>query len=122
VFGAAAALTALAFICAGCASQASSVDSHNQTSGTLKVTVIHVGGPLLPGGGTPKRPVTNAEVKVTSTRASLSSLTDKAGAAIFRLPGGRYLVSSPTCGSTRKKEVTVAPQGSTSLIWVCPVP
>lgn len=122
VFGTTAALTAPALICAGCASPASSADSHNQTTGTLKVTVIQAGGPLLPGGGTPKQPVTNAEVKVTSTRASLSSLTDKAGAAIFRLPGGWYLVSSPTCGSTGKREVTVAAQGSTSLTWVCPVP
>jgi hypothetical protein len=122
VFGTAAALTALALICAGCASPASSADSHNQTTGTLKVTVIQVGGPLLPGGGTPKQPVTNAEVKVASASASLSSLTGKAGAAIFRLPGGWYLVSSPTCGSAGKREVTVAAQGSTSLTWVCPVP
>lgn len=118
----AAALAALALICAGCASPASSGNSHNGKSGTLKVTVIEAGGPATPGGGTPKFPVASAEVKVTSTSTSLSSLTDKAGVATFRLPGGSYLVSSPTCGITGKRGVTVTVPGSTSLTWWCPIP
>ena len=114
MFSAAAALTALALTCAGCAGPASSL-------GTLKVAVIQAGGPALPGAGTPKQPVANAEVKVTSTSTSLASLTDKAGVATFHLPRGSYLVSSPACGSTGKRGVTVAAHGSTSLTWTCAI-
>lgn len=55
---------------------------------TLKVAVIEAGGPALPGGGTPKQPVVNAEVTVNGANASLSSRTGKVGVAIFHLPTG----------------------------------
>jgi len=120
--GWAGALAALALICAGCGSPVPAGNSHNGKTGTLKVTVIQAGGPGLPGGGTPKQPVANAEVKVTSASTSLSSPTGRAGVATFRLPSGSYLVSVPTCGSTGKREVTVTAASSTSLTWTCPIP
>jgi hypothetical protein len=119
---AAAALAAVAVICAGCGGSLSAGHSHNGKTGTLKVTVIQAGGPALPGGGTPKQPVANAEVKVSSTGISLSSPTGKLGVAIFRLPSGAYLVSVPTCGSTGKRGTTITAANSTSLTWTCPVP
>ncbi len=116
------ALAALALICAGCGNPVPAGNSHNGKTGTLKVAVIEAGGPALPGGGTPKQRVANAEVKVTGARTSLSSRTGKAGVATFRLPSGSYLISSSTCGSTGKQKVTVTAAGSTSLTWWCPVP
>jgi len=116
------ALAALALICAACASPVPAGNSHDGKTGTLKVTVIEAGGPEPPGGGTQKHPVANAVVKVTSTSTSLSSRTDNAGVATFRLPSGSYLVSSPTCGSTGTLGVTVTAPGSTSLTWTCPIP
>lgn len=115
------AVAALALICAGCGSVASG-DPHKGKTGALKVTVTEAGGQPAPGGGTPKYPVASANVNVTSTGTNLSSLTDKAGVAIFRLPGGSYSVSVSTCGPTGKREVTVTAAGSTSLTWICPIP
>ena len=91
-------------------------------TGTLKVTVIQAGGPQLPGGGTPRHPVSNAEVKVTSASTTRSFPTDTAGVATFRLLSGSYLVSVPTCGSTGTRRVTVTGATTTSLTWTCPVP
>jgi hypothetical protein len=116
------AVAAVAVICAGCGSSLSAGNSHNGETRTLKVTVIQAGGPQPPGGGTPKRPVANAEVKVTSTSTTLSSPTGKLGVAIFRLPSGSYSVSVPTCGSTGKRGTTVNAASPTSLTWACPVP
>ena len=84
--------------------------------------MIQAGGPQLRGGGTPQRPVANAEVKVTASSTSLSSPTGKLGVAIFRLPGGSYLVSVPTCGSTGNRGVTIKAARSTSVTWTCPIP
>ena len=117
------ALAAVSFICASCASPAPADISPSEKAGTLEVTVIEAGGPALPSaGGTQQRPLANAVVKVTSTGTNLSSLTDKAGVATFRLPNGSYLVSSPTCGSTGTLRVTVTAPGPTSLTWICPIP
>ena len=92
----------------------------------LKVAVIEAGGPALPGGGTPKQRVANAEVKVTGIGIgigmNISSRTGKAGVATFSLPSGSYLISSPTCGSTGKQKVTITAAGPSSLTWRCPVP
>lgn len=107
------ALAALGLICAGCASP---------VTGTLKVTVIQAGGPELPGGGTPKSPVVNAEVKVASASTSLSSRTGTAGVATFHLASGSYFVSVPTCGFTGKREITITAPSSASLTWTCPIP
>jgi hypothetical protein len=115
-------LAALAFICAGCGGAAPAGNSLDGKTGTLKVTVIQVGGPQLPGGGTPRQPVSNAEVRVTSASTSLSSPTNSTGVATFRLPSGSYAVSVPTCGSTGTRTVTVTAATTTSLTWTCPVP
>jgi hypothetical protein len=96
--------------------------SHNGKIETLKVAVIEAGGPALPGGGTPKQPVANAEVKVTGANTNLSSPTNKTGVATFYLPSGSYLISSPTCGSTGTKKAAITAAGSTSLTWWCPIP
>jgi len=116
------ALAALALICAGCGSPAPAGNSQNGTTGTLRVTVIQAGGQPQPGGGTPRQPVANAEVKVTSTSTSHSSSTGKAGVATFRLPSGSYLVSVATCGSTGKRATTITAAISTSLTWICAIP
>jgi hypothetical protein len=116
------ALAALVLICAGCGGVVTSGNTHNGKAGVLKVTVIEAGGPALPGGGTPKFAAAGAEVNVTSTGTSLSSHTDKAGVATFRLPTGSYSVSVPTCGPTGKRAVTVTAAGSSSLTWNCPIP
>jgi hypothetical protein len=96
--------------------------SHDGKIETLKVTVIEAGGPALPGGGTPKQPVANAEVKVTGASTNLSSRTGKTGVATFHLPSGSYLISSPTCGSTGTKKAAITAAGSTALTWWCPIP
>lgn len=115
-------LAALTVICAGCGSAVPAGDSHDGKIETLKVAVIEAGGPALPGGGTPKHPVANAEVKITGANINLSSRTDSTGVATFHLPSGAYLISSPTCGSTRTHKATVKTAGSTSLTWWCPIP
>lgn len=116
------ALAALALICAGCGGPVPAGDSHNGKTGTLAVAVIEAGGPAVPGGGTPKHRVPNAEVKITGAGVNISSRTGKAGVATFSLPSGSYLISSPTCGSTEPRKVTVTAKGSRSLTWWCPVP
>jgi hypothetical protein len=116
-------LAALTLIClAGCGSAVPVGNSHDGKSETLKVAVIEAGGPALPGGGTPKHPVANAEVKVTGANPNLSSRTGKTGVATFHLPKGSYLISSPTCGSTGTHTATITAAGSTSLTWWCPIP
>jgi hypothetical protein len=118
----AASLAALALICASCGSPVPAGKTHQGQTETLKVAVIEAGGPALPGGGTPKHPVANAEVKVTGANTNLSSRTDKTGVATFHLPSGSYLISSPTCGSTGTHSATITAAGSTSLTWWCPIP
>lgn len=121
--GQAGVLAGLALISAvGCGSPAPAGKTHSGSLGTLKVTVIQAGGPQLPGGGTPRRPVTNAEIEVTSAGTILSSATDKAGVATIRLHSGSYLVSVSTCGSTGTRKVSVTAATTTSLTWLCPVP
>jgi hypothetical protein len=115
-------LAALALIISGCGSPAPAGNSHKGNAETLRVAVIEAGGPALPGGGTPKRRVRDAEVKVTGVGISVSSRTGTTGVATFSLPAGSYLISSPTCGSTRTRKVTVAAAGSSSITWPCPVP
>lgn len=114
-------LAALALICTSCGSPAPVDNSHNRNIKTLKVAVIEAGGPALPDGSTPRHHVANAEVKVTGVNTSLSSRTGRTGIATFRLPSGSYLISSPTCGSTGTKKVTIASAGSTSLTWWCAI-
>ncbi len=115
------AAAALAVGCASCGGPAPAGNSHSEATGTLKVTVMYAGGPALPGGGTPRFPVPSAEVEVTAAGTSLSSRAGKDGVVTFRLPGGSYLVSSRTCGSTGTVEVTVTAPGATSLTWWCPI-
>lgn len=116
------ALAAVTLICAGCGAPSPAGNSHNGKTGMLKVAVIEAGGPATPGGGTPKRRVANAEVKVTGVGTNISSRTGNGGVATFSLPSGSYLISSPTCGSTGKQKVTITAAGSKSLTWWCPVP
>jgi hypothetical protein len=111
----------LTLICVACGSQGPAAKYHNEGTGTLRVTVIQAGGPGLPGGDTPKQPVTGAEVNITSAGTSRSSLTGKAGIATFRLPSSSYYVSVATCGSTTKHEITITAAKSTSFTWLCPV-
>jgi hypothetical protein len=92
------------------------------STGTLKVTVEQVGGPMMPNGKTPSEPAAKAEVQVSGPGTDLSSVTGDSGVVSFQLPGGSYSVSVPTCGSTGKEHVTVTPARSTSLTWICPVP
>ncbi|WP_300605428.1 hypothetical protein [Trebonia sp.] len=115
------AVAALAVGCASCGGPAAAGSSHHEATGTLRVTVMYAGGPARPGGGTPTFPVPNAEVQVASSRTSLSSRAGKDGVVTFRLPGGSYLVSSPTCGSRGTVEVTVTAPGAASLTWWCPI-
>jgi hypothetical protein len=96
--------------------------AHRGKIETLKVAVIDAGGPALPGGGTSKQPVANAEVNVTGANTNLSSRTGKTGVATFHLPSGSYLISSPTCGSTGTKKAAITAAGSASLTWWCPIP
>ena len=110
------ALAAMVLAGVGCASPGAG------TAGALKVTVLQVGGPLLPNGSEPTQPVSNAEVNVAANGTSRSAATNSAGVATFRLPGGSYFVSSPTCGSTGSVKVTVAPGRLATLSWICPVP
>lgn len=115
--------TALAVTCAGCGGPVPGGNSHNGNTQTLKVTVVQAGGPALPGGGTPKKRLANAEVKVTGNGIDVSSRTGSAGVATFSLPSGSYLISSPTCGSTGDRKVTITPaRRPSSLTWPCPVP
>lgn len=107
-------IAATTLMAVGCATFAPKVE-------TLQVAVIEAGGPALPGGGTPKQPVVNAEVTVTGAGRSLSSRTGRTGVATFRLPTGSYLISSPTCGSTGTEKATVTAERSASLTWWCPV-
>jgi hypothetical protein len=119
-FNWAGALAILTVAGAGCSHQSSSAQT---PAGVLTVTVQQVGGPMLPNGSTPTQPVANAEVQVaTAAGATVSTATSNAGVATFRLWGGTYYVSVPTCGYTGKREVKVTSPGSTSLKWVCPVP
>jgi hypothetical protein len=112
------ALSALVLVCTGCASTTSSPGQSAEDSGMLKVSARYAGGPQ----GTRTQSVVKAEVKVTAKDTSVNATTDSAGVATFRLPGGRYSVSVPTCGSTGKVEATVTPARSASLTWVCPIP
>ena len=121
MFGVAAALAVLSLLCAGCGSSVAAGDCHGGPTEMLKVAVIEVGGPALPGGGTPKQPVADAAVNVTGVGTNLSSHTGRTGVAIFRLRRGLYLISSPTCGSLGTKKVTITAADSTSVTWWCPV-
>jgi len=114
------ALAAVTFAVVGCGHAASV-----RATGTLKVTVIADGGPPLPDGGTRQALMTGATVRVTPADgggATESADTDKAGVAVFLLPGGSYAVSSPTCGVESPVKVTVTSSRLTPLTWVCPVP
>jgi hypothetical protein len=108
-------LAAAAIACAGC------VSSSAGPTGILTVSVIQAGGPATASGGTPHFPLPQAMVEVASDGTSQSATTNTAGKATFHLSGGSYFVSSPTCGSTGKVKVTVAPGRPTTLTWICPV-
>jgi hypothetical protein len=95
--------------------------SSGSPSGTLTVSVIQEGGPITPGGQTPRNPVGNAPVLVTGGTQTWTAHTGKAGSATITLPPGTYQVIDPECNQG-PRTVSISAGGSATVPITCIVP
>jgi hypothetical protein len=119
----------LALVLSACSSTATKLHVSNgprpAPKGVVQVSAGLYGGPLDPKTHRQVlngRPVRNVRISVVSRDGRRwHGRTTAAGIRTFRLPPGRYVISSDWCGS-RQMRVKVLPERILPVRYACPVP
>jgi hypothetical protein len=110
--------------CATTAQHGTKAGTHHRSTGVVRVHTSLEGGPLNPnthGGVLDNKPMKNTRITVVrSDGRRWDGRTTRAGIRTFRLPPGRYVISSGWCGG-RQIHLKVLPERVLPVRYECPL-